>query len=148
MSDSLFTKPDKPFLLMFKDVFGRNNYEWFDGENEFKKRIREVKANPYPCSDIKAMEIGSSREVDCDEIVHDEGWFIESVISAYDEGVKQGFDSIVLAIDTDVDKTYYINDTENGFQCDNLNYYFNDLDTIASEIYNEIRGNVTEIRIE
>lgn len=148
MSDSLFTKPEKPFLLMFKDVVGQNNYEWFDDENEFKERIRKVKSNPYPCSDIEAIEIGSSREVDCDEIVHDEGWFIESVISAYEDANKQGFDSIVLAIDTDIGKTYYINETVNGLQCDNFDYYFDDLDSIASELFIEIQGNVTEIRIE
>jgi len=68
MNDKTFTKPEKPFLLIFKDVVGRNNYEWFDDENEFKERIREVKSNPYPCSDIEAIEIGSSREIDCDEL--------------------------------------------------------------------------------
>ena len=67
MSDNIFTKPEKPFLLMFKDVVGRNNYEWFDDEDEFNERIKEVKLNPYPCSDIEAIEIGSSREVNCDE---------------------------------------------------------------------------------
>lgn len=148
MSDNIFIKPEKPFLLMFKDVVGRNNYEWFDDEDEFKERIREVKLNPYPCSDIEAVEIGSIRKIDCDEPIHDEGWFIESIISAYNEAVNQGFDSIVLAIDTDINQTYYINDTENGFQCDSFDYYFDDLDSIASELYNEIHGNVTEIRIE
>ncbi len=148
MSDSLFTKPEKPFLLMFKDVVGRSNYEWFDDEIEFKERVKEVKSNPYPCSDIEAMEIGSSREVDCDEEIKDEGWFIENVISTYETATEQGFDSITLAIDTDMDKTYYINDTENGFQCDSFDCYFDDLDSIASELYNEVQGNVTEIRIE
>ena len=148
MSDNIFTKPEKPFLLMFKDVVGRNNYEWFDDENGFNERVKEVKLNPYPCSDLEAIEIGSSRKVNCEGAIHDEGWFIESVISTYKTATKQGFDSIVLAIDTDIDKTYYINDTENGFQCDNFDCYFDDLDSITSELFNEIRGNVTEIRIE
>lgn len=58
-----FLKPEKPFLLMFKDVLGRDNYEWFDDEEEFENRIKEVKSNPYPCTDIEAIEIGSYREI-------------------------------------------------------------------------------------
>ena len=53
-----------------------------------------------------------------------------------------------MAIDTNLDTTYYINDTPNGFQCDLWDYYFDDLETIASQLYDEMHGNVTEIRIE
>ena len=49
----------------------------------------------------------------------------------------------------DVDgNTYYINDTSDGFQCDLWAYYFDDLEDIASQLYDEMHGNVTDIRIE
>ena len=74
--------------------------------------------------------------------------FLEQVTSAYVDAEKCGFDSIVVTIDTDLDTTYYINDTLDGFQCDLWDYYFDDLETIASQLYNEMHGSVTEIRIE
>lgn len=74
--------------------------------------------------------------------------FIEEIESAYEDAEKRGFDSIVIAIDTDLDNTYYINDTEEGFQCDVFDYVFDDLYSIASHLYDELHGNVTEIRIE
>lgn len=74
--------------------------------------------------------------------------FLEQVTSAYVDAEKRGFDSIIVAIDTDLDTTYYINDTPDGFQCDLWDYYFDDLETIASQLYNEMHGSVTEIRIE
>lgn len=74
--------------------------------------------------------------------------FIEEIESAYQDASERGFDGIVIAIDTDLDNTYYINDTEEGFQCDVFDYVFDDLYSIASQLYNELHGNVTEIRIE
>lgn len=74
--------------------------------------------------------------------------FIEEIESSYEDAEKRGFDSIVIAIDTDLDNTYYINDTEEGFQCDVFDYVFDDLYSIASQLYDELHGNVTEIRIE
>lgn len=74
--------------------------------------------------------------------------FIENIESAYENAEKRGFDSIVIAIDTDLDNTYYINDTEEGFQCNIFDYVFDDLYSIASQLYDELHGNVTEIRIE
>ena len=97
---------------------------------------------------IDSIEIGSSRDIEYEAIIQDEGDFIENVMSAYETAVKQGFDSIVLAIDTDIDKTYYINNTVNGFQCDIFDCYYEDLDSIAGELFGEILGEVTEIRIE
>ena len=44
--------------------------------------------------------------------------------------------------------SYYINDTDEGFQCDLFDYVFDDLYSIASQLYDELRGNVVEIRIE
>lgn len=146
MSDNIFTKPERPFLLIFEDMEHNVSYNWLKTEEELQEVAKEIRDSSGKI--IDSIEIGSSRAVDCDMSDHDEGWFIEGVISAYDTAIGQGFDSIVLAIDTDIDKTYYINDTENGFQCDNFDCCFDDLDSIASELYNEILGNVTEIRIE
>lgn len=70
--------------------------------------------------------------------------FIEEIKSVYQDATEIGFDSIVIAIDTDLDNTYYINDTEEGFQCD----LFDDLYDISSQLYDEIQGNVIDIRIE
>lgn len=74
--------------------------------------------------------------------------FIAALQDNYEEAVVRGFDSIVLAIDTDIGNTYYINDTSDGFQCDLWGYYFDDLEDLASQLYDEMRGNVTDIRIE
>lgn len=74
--------------------------------------------------------------------------FIEEIKSVYQDATERGFDSIVIAIDTDSDNTYYINDTEDGFQCDLFDYVFDDLYDISSQLYDEIQGNVIDIRIE
>ena len=54
----------------------------------------------------------------------------------------------MIAIDTDLDNTYSINDTEEGFQCDAFDYVFDDLYSIACQLYDELHGNVTDIRVE
>lgn len=74
--------------------------------------------------------------------------FIAALQDNYEEALARGFDSIVLTIDTDVGNTYYIYDTPDGFQCDLWVYYFDDLEDIASQLYDEMHGNVTDIRIE
>nr|DAI69501.1 MAG TPA: hypothetical protein [Caudoviricetes sp.] len=74
--------------------------------------------------------------------------FLKRIISDYNDALNRGFDSIVVAIDTDLDTTYYINDTQNGFQCDLWDYYFDDLESIATQLYDEMHGSVTDIRIE
>ena len=74
--------------------------------------------------------------------------FIAALQDNYEEAVVRGFDSIVLAIDTDIGNTYYINDTSDGFQCDLWDYCFKNLEEIASQLYDEMHGNVTDIRIE
>lgn len=97
---------------------------------------------------IESIEIGSCPDIDIKNSGYLIGDFIEEIIATYKTVVEQGFDSIVLVIDTDADETYYINDAVNGFQCDSFDYYFDDLASIAEELFNEIQGNVTEIRIE
>lgn len=146
MKDNIFTRPERPFLLIYEDIEHKVSYNWLETEEELLEVANEIRDSSGKI--IDSIEVGSSREINCEEIVHDEGWFIESIISAYEDANKQGFDSIVLAIDTDIGKTYYINDTVNGLQCDNFDYYFDDLYSIASELFIEIQGNVTEIRIE
>ena len=74
--------------------------------------------------------------------------FIDALHENYEDAVARGFDSIVLTIDTDTGNTYYISDTQDGFQCDLVGYYYNDLADIAIRLYGEIQGNVTDIRIE
>ena len=74
--------------------------------------------------------------------------FIAALQDNYEEALARGFDSIVLTIDTDVGNTYYIYDTPDGFQCDLWVYYFDDLEDIASQLYDEMHGNVADIRIE
>lgn len=74
--------------------------------------------------------------------------FIEEIESMYQDATERGFDSIVIAIDAGLYNTYYINDTEDGFQCDLFDYVFDDLYDISSRLYDEIQGNVIDIRIE
>lgn len=74
--------------------------------------------------------------------------FIAALQDNYEEALARGFDSIVLTVDTDIGNTYYIYDTPDGFQCDLWDYYFDDLEDIASQLYDEMHGNVTDIRIE
>lgn len=74
--------------------------------------------------------------------------FIAALQDNYEEALAKRFDSIVLAIDTDIGNTYYIYDTPDGFQCDLWDYYFDDLQDLANQLYDEMHGNVTDIRIE
>lgn len=74
--------------------------------------------------------------------------FIAALQDNYEEALSRGFDSIVLTVDTNIGNTYYIYDTSNGFQCDLWDYYFDNLEDIASQLYDEMHGNVTDIRIE
>lgn len=74
--------------------------------------------------------------------------FIAVLQDNYEEALARGFDSIVLVVDTDIGNTYYIYDTPDGFQCDLWAYYFDDLEDLASQLYDEMHGNVADIRIE
>lgn len=97
---------------------------------------------------ICAIEISSCRDIEIppEDTVAD---FIKEVNSVYDDAKERGFDSIVLTIETDTKQTYCINDTEDGFQCDEFDYYFEDLDFIAETLFNEkIIGKPIEIKIE
>ena len=75
-------------------------------------------------------------------------YFIDEVTTVYEDALGRKFDSIVIAIDTNLDNTYYISDTPDGFQCDLWAYNCDNLEDIASQLYDEMHGNVTDIRIE
>jgi hypothetical protein len=110
--------------------------EWVKTEEDLEKF-----ADDYANSNISVGYELLDEQMDLDD-------FIEEIESAYEDAEKRGFDSIVIAIDTDLDNTYYINDTKEGFQCDVFDYVFDDLYSIASQLYDELHGNVTAIRIE
>ena len=144
--ENKFIKSASPFLLLTEDVDGNVSYCWWDNEDKMKEDAVERRE----CREriICAIEISSYRDIELPlEYMVDD--FIEEVNSAYDDAKEKGFDSIVLVIETDTEQTYYISDTENGFQCDEFDFYFDDLDSIAETLFNEkMIGKPVEIRIE
>lgn len=144
--DKIFTRLDRPFLLLTENDEHVVSYYWLESEEELQEVVSERRE--YGEKIIDAIEISSYRDIKIPpEYTVDD--FIEEVNSAYDDAKEREFDSIVLTIETDTEQTYYINDTEDGFQCDEFDYYFEDLDSIAETLYNEkIIGKPVEIRIE
>lgn len=139
-------KSESPFFLLTEDVDGNVSYCWWDNKEGLQEDAVERRGNGERI--ICAIEISSCRDVEIppEYTVNN---FIEEVNSSYDDAKERGFDSIVLVIETDTEQTYYINDTEDGFQCDEFDYYFEDLDYIAETLFNEkIIGKPVEIRIE
>lgn len=141
-----FMQPENPFFLLTEDVDGNVSYCWWDNEEGLQEDAAERRGSGERI--ICAIEISSCRDVDIlPEYTVDD--FIEEINSAYEDATKRGFDSIVLAIETDTEWTYNISVTEDGFQCDEFDYYFEDLDSIAETLFNEkIIGKPVEIRIE
>lgn len=144
--ENKFAKPKRPFLLLTEDADGNASYWWWDTEENMKKDAVERKESRERI--VCAIEIASCRDIEIPlEYTVDD--FIDEVNSAYDNAKERGFDSIVLVVETDTEKTYYINDTENGFQCDEFDFYFDDLDSIAETLFNvRMVGKPVEIRIE
>lgn len=144
--ENKFKKHDHPFLLLTEDVDGIVSYWWWDTEENMKEDAVERRGSGERI--ICAIEISSYRDIEIPpEYMVDD--FIEEVNSAYDDAKERGFDSIVLVIETDTEQTYCISDTENGFQCDEFDYYFEDLDSIAAALFDEkMIGKPVEIRIE
>ena len=62
MSDIYFTKPERPFLLIYTDIDDSVSYAWLKTEDELKEVIEEVKS--YGCTIQDALEIGSSRDIE------------------------------------------------------------------------------------
>lgn len=143
--ENKFKKPEAPFLLLTEDV-GVASYCWWDNEKDMIEDAVERRGNGERI--VCAIEISSCRDVEIPpEYMVDD--FIEEINSAYETAKEQGFDSIVLAIETNCEETYYINDTKDGFQCDEFDYVFDDLDSIAETLFNEkMIGKPVEIRIE
>lgn len=137
---------ESPFFLLTEDSEGNVSYCWWDNEEGLQEDAVERRGSGERI--ICTIEISSCRNVEIPpEYTVDD--FIEEVNSAYDDAKERGFDSIVLVIETDTEQTYYINDTEDGFQCDEFDYYFEDLDSIAETLFNEkIIGKPIEIRID
>lgn len=146
MSENYFTRPERPFLLLTEDVDGNISYHWLETEIELLEVMNELQENGDIVLD--ALEIGSSRDIEIPPVYLADD-FIKEIKDAYKTAKEKGFDSIVLVIDTNMDKTYYINDTEDGFQCDEFDFYFDDLDSIAVALFEEkMVGTPMEIRIE
>lgn len=145
MDENKFIKPDEPFLLLTEDMDGNVSYYSWNDEKSMQDDAVERRGSGERI--ILAVEISSYRNIEIppEYIVDD---FIEEVNNAYEDATEQGFDSITLAIDAG-EKTYYISDTQNGFQCDELDFCFEDLDSIAEVLFNEkLIGKPMEIRIE
>lgn len=141
-----FLKPERPFLLLAEDNEQSVSCHWLESEEELQEVALELKDGG--CRIIDAIEIGSCRDVEIkpEYLVDD---FIEEINSTYEKANKLKFDNIVLTIDTDTEETYQINDTSDGFQCDEFDYYFDDLDSIAEALFVEkMIGKPVEISIE
>lgn len=110
--------------------------EWVKSEEDLDKFVNEYVGN----------NVSIGWELIDEQMKLDD--FIEEIESAYNDAKEKEFDSIIIAIDTDLDNTYYINDTKEGFQCDLFDYIFEDLYSITCQLYDELHGNVTEIRVE
>lgn len=146
MNQNTFIKPEAPFLLLTEDVDGNVSYYSWSDEKSMQDDAVERRSNGERI--ILAVEISSYRNIEISpEYMVDD--FIEEINSAYADAIEQGLGSIVLAIDTDIEETYYINDTQDGFQCDVFDFCFEDLDSIAEALFNEkLIGKPKEIRIE
>ena len=134
MNQNTFAKPETPFLLLTEDIDRSVSYYWWNDEKSMQDDAVERSGNGERI--ILAVEISSYRKVEIppEYMVND---FIEEVNNAYEDAKKQGFDSIVLAIDTDMEDTYYISDTPAGFQCDAFDFVFEDIDSMAEALFNE-----------
>ena len=62
----LFLKPEKPFLLIYESKVDGTRVAWMETEDDLLEVIEEVKG--YGCEIIDAIEIGSCREINTEEI--------------------------------------------------------------------------------
>lgn len=150
-----FTKPVRPFLLLTEDNEGVVSYFWLYSEEKLIDSAQE-RILKYREMIIDAIEIDGKRDIDLTSIYRSKNYFISEVKETYniakelkkDLRKELGYGRIVLAIDTDCNQTYYINDTPEGFQCDLWEYKFSDLDLIASRLYDEMSGHMIDVRAE
>lgn len=141
-----FVQPDSPFLLLTEDIEGNVSYCWWDDEEGLQEDAAKKIASGEQI--ICASEIASYRDVEiAPQYTVDD--FFDEVTAVYDEALRRKLDSFVLAIETDTERIYYINSTKDGFQCDEFDNYFDNLESIANILFNEkMVGKPAEIRIE
>lgn len=60
MLENIFTKPDRPFLLIYTDE-DTVSYAWLETEEELKEVMEEVKS--YGCTIQDAIEISGCRDL-------------------------------------------------------------------------------------
>lgn len=63
----LFLKPEKPFLLIYESKWDGISVAWMETEGDLLEVIEEVKG--YGCEIIDAIEIGSCRDVNIDDVI-------------------------------------------------------------------------------
>lgn len=61
---NIFTRPERPFLLLSQDNEGNVSYSWLETEEELQEVASELKG--YGDKIIDAIEIGSSRDINID----------------------------------------------------------------------------------
>lgn len=144
--ESKFVQPESPFFLLTEDSDGNVSYCWWDNEEGLQEDAVERRGSGERI--ICAIEISSCRNVEIPpEYTVDD--FIEEVNSAYDDAKERGFDSIILAVDTDTEQTYYFYDMEDGIQCNEFDSCFDDLDSAVEALFKERTvGKPVDIRIE
>lgn len=61
-----FLQPEKPFMLVYESEKDGMAIAWLETEEDMIETIKEVKS--YGSTIVDAIEIGSCREIDIDEI--------------------------------------------------------------------------------
>lgn len=61
MTQNIFTKPERPFLLIAEDKEGVVSYSWLETEEELEEVANELKL--IGLTIIDAIEIGSVRDI-------------------------------------------------------------------------------------
>lgn len=139
----MFTKPDRPFLLLYEDLDNNIVYAWCESEKEITDIMTEIVEEG--CYIIDAIEIGSCREIHKPTKYTADNFYTE-IFSIYDSDMFNP-DTMVITIDTDFDKMYCIEETVDGFKCGE--FEFDDLDTLIYELYDsEIKDKPKSIKME
>lgn len=60
-----FVKPEKPFMLIYKNGEDSLSISWLEREEDLRDLIQEL--NGLACEIIDAIEIGSYRDIDINE---------------------------------------------------------------------------------
>lgn len=61
-----FLQPEKPFMLVYESEKDGLSIAWLETEEDMMETIEEVKS--YGSTIVDAIEIGSCREIDIDEV--------------------------------------------------------------------------------